>query len=318
MPGIALARQLSSVVLPAWVPPATRTLRPARTLASRNRAAAGVSVPRSTRSCSRLARSVNLRMLTAVKPREMPSRTTCRRCPSGSIASTNGWLMSMRRPLDLSIRSTSSCTCAARQHRGGQLVPPLPRDEHLARVVDPHLLDRRVVEVGLQRTEAGHPGHQLADHRLRVRHRRDLTGQAALVVGGDHPLRDPAYGGHLGLRVDPVAADGLAHPRVEVVEQRGVSVGVRESHPVPVPSEVLPHPDPGNPDLSRPLVRSCGQRVTAVTADTHRGSGAPQELTLRRAKVGTSARKNSHFGGSGLAVDRVGHVGDEHVARARG
>ena len=51
-------------------------------------------------------------MLTAVKPREMPSRTTCSRWPSGSIASTNGWLMSMRRPLDLSIRSTSSCTCA--------------------------------------------------------------------------------------------------------------------------------------------------------------------------------------------------------------
>ncbi len=55
---------------------------------------------------------MNLRMLTAEKPRLIPSRTTCNRCPSGSIASTNGWLMSIRRPLDLSIRSTSSCTCA--------------------------------------------------------------------------------------------------------------------------------------------------------------------------------------------------------------
>ena len=152
------------------------------------------------------------------------------------------------------------------QHRGGQLVPPLPRDEDLARVVDPHLLDRRVVEVGLQRPEPGHPRHQLAHHRLRVRHRGDLAGQAALVLAADHPLRDPAYGGHLGLRVYPVTADRLAHPSVEVVEQRGVSVGVRESHPVPVPSEVLPHPDPGDPDLSRGARRSCGELVTAGTS----------------------------------------------------
>ena len=51
-------------------------------------------------------------MFTAANPREMPSRTTCSRWPSGNIASTNGWLRSIRRPLDLSIRSTSSCTCA--------------------------------------------------------------------------------------------------------------------------------------------------------------------------------------------------------------
>ena len=49
-------------------------------------------------------------MLTAENPREIPSSTTWSRCPSGSIASTNGRLMSTRRPLDLSIRSTSSCT----------------------------------------------------------------------------------------------------------------------------------------------------------------------------------------------------------------
>ena len=61
-------------------------------------------------------------MLTAVKPRLMPSSTTCSRCPSGSIASTNGWLRSIRRPerlehplhqlLDLRLVSTrlvSSC-----------------------------------------------------------------------------------------------------------------------------------------------------------------------------------------------------------------
>ena len=58
------------------------------------------------------ARTVNLRTLTALNPRLMPSSTTCSRWPSGSIASTNGWLRSMRRPELLSIRSTSSCTCA--------------------------------------------------------------------------------------------------------------------------------------------------------------------------------------------------------------
>jgi hypothetical protein len=47
-------------------------------------------------------------------------------------------------------------------------------------------------------------------------------------VGGDHPLRDPAYGGDLGLRVHIVAAYRLADA---LVEQRGMSVGICESHP---------------------------------------------------------------------------------------
>ena len=53
--GIAAHRQLSSVVLPAWVPPETRTLSPAATAASRKRAACAVSVPSAT-SSSRLVR----------------------------------------------------------------------------------------------------------------------------------------------------------------------------------------------------------------------------------------------------------------------
>ena len=66
-PGILAARQLSIVVLPACVPPATTMLRPARTEASRNCAAWSVRLPSSTRSCSLTARTTNLRMLTAVK-----------------------------------------------------------------------------------------------------------------------------------------------------------------------------------------------------------------------------------------------------------
>ena len=48
------------------------------------------------------------------------------------------------------------------QHQVGQLVPPVAGHEDPARVVDPDLLDARVVEERLQRPEAGDPGDQLA------------------------------------------------------------------------------------------------------------------------------------------------------------
>jgi hypothetical protein len=51
-PGSAAARQLSSVVLPAWVPPATRMFSPLAAAAARNVAAGAVRVPRRTRSSS--------------------------------------------------------------------------------------------------------------------------------------------------------------------------------------------------------------------------------------------------------------------------
>ena len=125
----------------------------------------------------------------------MPSSTTCRRWPSGSIASTNGWLMSMRRPLDLSIRSTSSSHLRGGEHQVGQLVAAVAGDEDPAGVVDPDLLDGRVVEEGLQRPEAGHPRHQLTDHGVDVGHRGDGAGEAALVVVAHDALGDPADDG---------------------------------------------------------------------------------------------------------------------------
>ena len=75
-PGMAAAKQLSRVVLPACVAPATRMLSPARTEASRNAAARGVRVPSSTSSWRRAAVRMNFRMFTADQPRLMPSRTT--------------------------------------------------------------------------------------------------------------------------------------------------------------------------------------------------------------------------------------------------
>ena len=214
-PGIAADKQFRRVVLPACVPPATRMLRPARTDASRKRAARGGIDPSSTRPCRLAARSTNLRMLTAEKPRLMPSSTTWSRWPSGSIASTNGREMSIRRPLDFSIRSTSSCTCAGGEHQVGQLVAAVAGDEHPARVVDPDLLHGRVVEVGLQRPEPGDPGDQLAHHRVDVGDRQHRPGQRALVVVAYDALGDPAHERGVALRVDPLAADLVAHPRVE-------------------------------------------------------------------------------------------------------
>src|SRR6188472_2212241 len=187
---------------------------PASTAASRNRAACPVRLPSSTRSASRAARSTNLRMFTAAKPREMPSRTTCSRWPSGSIASTNGWLRSIRRPLDLLLHLRSG------EDGGGQLVPAGAGDEHPRRVVDPDLLHVGVVEVRLQRPEAGHPRHQLADHAVGVGNRSDNAGEAPLVVCAHHVLGEMPHQRDVALRVDTLAAYGVAHLRVEVVDQR--------------------------------------------------------------------------------------------------
>ena len=64
-PGTAPASALTIVVLPAWVAPETRMLRPACTEASRKAATWLVSEPMRTRSLVREAREVCLRMLTA-------------------------------------------------------------------------------------------------------------------------------------------------------------------------------------------------------------------------------------------------------------
>ena len=111
--GMAAARQFSSVVLPACVPPATRTLRPLATAASRKVAACLGSVPRRTRSSRWSALTTNLRTLTCQCVRLMSGMTTCSREPSGRVASTNGLLRATRRPLLLSIRSTRSRTSSA-------------------------------------------------------------------------------------------------------------------------------------------------------------------------------------------------------------
>ena len=116
------------------------------------------------------------------------------------------------------------------EDRAGQLVPPGPRHEHPARVVDPDLLHRRVVEVPLERTEAGHPRDELLDHGLGVPERRHRSGQAALVVVLDQPLGEPADQAYVGLRVHAVPADHLTQRCVERLDHVVVRVGVHQAH----------------------------------------------------------------------------------------
>ncbi len=141
------------------------------------------------------------------------------------------------------------------EHQVCQLVTTVAGDENPARVVDPDLLDRRIVEEGLQRSEPGDPGDQLADDRLGVRDRDDGAGEAALVVVADHALGDAPHHRGVALRVDPFAAHQLADMLVELVDQ--LSVGVGERHPSPhvrvrlvsepTSEQPIPHPSCAEP-----------------------------------------------------------------------
>ena len=102
---------------------------------------------------------------------------------------------------------------------GGELVPAGAGHEHSAGVVDPDLLDGRVVEIALQRAEPGHPGDELLDDRVVVIDRGDRPGEAALVVVDDEQLGDPPDPAGVALRVDAVAAHRLAQLYVERVGQ---------------------------------------------------------------------------------------------------
>ena len=110
------------------------------------------------------------------------------------------------------------------EHEGGQLVAAVAGHEDPARVVDPDLLDRGVVEERLERPEPRHPGDQLTDHRVDVGHRRDRAGEAAVVVLADHRLRDPPDQAGLALGIHGLAAHHLPHVLVELLDELLVRV----------------------------------------------------------------------------------------------
>ncbi len=116
----------------------------------------------------------------------------------------------------------------------GELVAAGPGDEDPARIVDPYLLDLGVVEVALQRAEAGDPGHELLDRRVGVGERQDRAGQRVLVVVGHDPGGQAPDRGGVTLRVEGITAYRGAQALVELVDVPVVRAGVGKAHgPLP-------------------------------------------------------------------------------------
>ena len=69
----------------------------------------------------------------------------------------------------------------------------------------------------------------------RIGHRGDHSGEAALVVVADDSLGDPPDDGSVALRVDTLAAHGLAHEQIELLHQLPVTVDGRRRHAGPLP-----------------------------------------------------------------------------------
>ena len=135
--------------------------------------------------------TTNLRTLTCQCSRVMSGMTTCSREPSGRTASTNGLDRSTRRPDGLEHPLDEVAHLVAREHRRGQLGYAAARDEHPRRLVDPDLLDGRVVEVLLQRTEPGDGvPHRLLG--LARRRRGPASRRASTARRSRRPRRAPA------------------------------------------------------------------------------------------------------------------------------
>jgi hypothetical protein len=90
------------------------------------------------------------------------------------------------------------------EHGRGQLGPPGLGHEDLARLVDPDLLDVRVVEERLERAHADHPvGHRLG-HLPGVGDRRHAGHQPPVGVVGDDLVDELAHGDRVAAaRVKP-------------------------------------------------------------------------------------------------------------------
>src|SRR4029453_6077244 len=137
-----------------WGGAATTMLSPVTTAASRNRAHAALRVPRRTSSAREWARSTNRRMLTAQWRRVMSGMTTWSREPSLRVASTNGARQVYPAPAGPEHELDQVVDLFLAEHGGRQARPPGFGHEYLAGLVDPDLLDVRVVEERLGRAPA--------------------------------------------------------------------------------------------------------------------------------------------------------------------
>ena len=92
-----------------------------------------------------------------------------------------------------------------------------------------------VVEVALERPEAGDPGDQLLDDGVVVLDGRHRAGEAALVVVTDDPAGQASYDGGVALRVDALRAHSCAQLGVERLDQVAVRVGIGQAHVPEIP-----------------------------------------------------------------------------------
>ncbi len=99
----------------------------------------------------------------------------------------------------------------AGQDDGGQLRPAAAGDEHPSRLVDPDLLHRRVVEVLLQRTEAGDLIEHRPGGRLGITQRRQHRHRGTVQIVRQHLIDQPP--GRFGLqhRIELAPAHQLAN-----------------------------------------------------------------------------------------------------------
>ena len=171
--------------------------------------------------------------------------SSCPRCRSGAISSgptrrpggldasrevwintcacwlgyANGVERSTRRPVVFSIFSTRSRTWPSPEDRGGQLRGAATGDEHAARLVDPDLLDGRVVEVALQRTEAGNGVVHRPCRGVPIGERGQAGGERSFIVLGNDLVDEATHGGAVLDRVQTTAADELTNLRLDRVNR---------------------------------------------------------------------------------------------------
>ena len=124
------------------------------------------------------------------------------------------------------------------EHRGRELVPAVAGDEHPVGLVDPDLLDRRVVEVGLQRPEPGEIGHDLADDEVGLVDGAHDSGEAAPLVLGDDVERQAAYRSGIVTWVDASFANELADA---LGQRRRLRIHPPMAFPPKSDGAILPH-----------------------------------------------------------------------------
>ncbi len=115
--GIASASTLSSVDLPAPVPPDTRMLRFARTAMTRNSRISGDKVPMFSRSSLRSRRCPKRRIDNVGPSIVTGGSVALTRLPSARRKSAIGDEVSMRRPTRAAIRSMTRMMCSASRKR---------------------------------------------------------------------------------------------------------------------------------------------------------------------------------------------------------